>query len=125
MEDTEFPTRDGRTVCVRFDFDDSAKIYDAAGVQIGNLDFRAVDEDDSCVVLVTNIYLEGPNGTGAYRGQGIMGALIQEYVDAGYRLLVRDHDGHVREDGSHLTQDAPSFFAHLEERGLVHRYDGP
>jgi hypothetical protein len=125
MDDMGLQTRDGRTVCVKFDWDDQVEIFDANGAKIGNLDHRPVDEDDSAIVLITNIYLEGPNGTAAYKGQGVMGSVIRELVDAGYTLLVRHHDGIVREDGSHLTQDAPSFFNRLEDRGLVARYDGP
>jgi hypothetical protein len=54
-----------------------------------------------------------------------MTRVLELLRERGFTLLVRPVDGIVREDGSHLTQDAPTFFAAMQKRGLVSRYRGP
>jgi hypothetical protein len=125
MGPIEIKLRDRRRVFAHIDETGQVKLLDAQGAEIGHVSNRPIDEDDDNRLLITNIYLEGPDGSGAYKRQGIMACVLNILVEADYTLFVRSHDGIVRDDGSHLTQEAPSFFDEMEKRGLVRRYDGP
>jgi hypothetical protein len=73
------------------------------------------------VRLITHIFLEGDGGR--YQRAGVMERALVELQAYGYRMLCRPNDGICRDDGSHLTQDAPGFFAHMESKKLVGRYE--
>ncbi len=89
-------------------------------MKVGELTHREVDEDEPMVRLITHIFLEGEGGR--YQGAGVMKRALVELQAYGYRMLCRPDDGISRDDGSHLTQDAPRFFARMESRGLVGRF---
>lgn len=49
-----------------------------AGQEIGHLHTTIIEEaDGSELHLITNMYCDGPNGSGAYKCQGIMRACIR------------------------------------------------
>lgn len=46
--------------------------------------------------------------------------MIRLPVDYGYSVFARNNDGIQRDDGSHLTEDAPAFIEAMIKKGLVH-----
>jgi hypothetical protein len=59
---------------------------------------------------------------GQYLHQGI-GRQILKLVWERYRMpiIAEDDDGIQKDDGSHLTGDAPAFIARMREEGLIER----
>lgn len=114
------PTPHG-DVTLEFDDDEQVTILSPTGMKVGELTHREVDEDQPLVRLITHIFLEGDGGR--YQSAGVMERALVELQAYGYRMLCRPHDGICRDDGSHLTQDAPGFFAHMESKKLVGRYE--
>lgn len=109
-------------VSIEFDMDEQVTIRSPAGVEVGELLHRALDDDRPTVRLITHIYLEGEGGR--YRKAGVMQRALIELQAYGYHMLCRPHDGIRQFDESHLTQDAPAFFERMEAKGLVGRYWG-
>lgn len=114
------PTPHG-DVTLEFDLDEQVTILSPAGKKVGELIHREVDEDEPMARLITHIFLEGDGGR--YQGAGVMQRALVELQLYGYRMLCRPDDGIFREDGSRLTQDAPGFFARMEAKNLVGRYE--
>ena len=104
----------GRVIKIRID-DDSEIVYLENGEVIGNYeDFVFIeDEFDSSKYLLARMYVP-------ITGQGLGRATIEffsDYYDA--TIWARSNDGIVREDGSHLTEDAPGFVTKMIEEGLI------
>lgn len=55
-----------------------------------------------------------------YKRQGIGRAALKFHQDLfDPRIHAQSHDGLRRDDGSHLTQDAPGFVAAMREEGVI------
>ena len=56
-----------------------------------------------------------------YKRRGIGRAALELFHEfaGGVPLVARDHDGQRRNDGSHLTGDAPAFVAAMETVRLI------
>jgi hypothetical protein len=88
--------------------------------KIGNCDY---DQDESNNALITNIHLDGPNGSRRYVKKGLGEALIRRIKENhGLNPCFREDDGIRRDDGSHLTQDAPGFARAMIRKGLASWY---
>lgn len=119
--ETDFICRNGRRVIITLDEETiSARACEADGGQdIGeiHLALRA-DADDNDYYFLTWAFLDKQHG--AYCRQGIGARMLQLHRDEyGGPILARPHDGIVRDDGSHLTGNAPAFVAAMRERGLI------
>jgi len=117
-----FTTRDGRVVRIQIDdVDFSVEVtVVASGEEIGTLEFHEIEMDSRApsVLRFTSAFLEGPDGS--YRRQGIGRRclqLIREISDM--EIVAADDDGQRRDDGSHLTGDAPAFVTRMREEGLI------
>lgn len=104
----------GKIITIRIN-DDSEISYIENGIEIGKYeDFVFIeDEFDSSKYLLARMYVP-------IKGQGLGRATIEfftEYFDA--TIWARNNDGIEREDGSHLTEDAPSFVDKMIEEGLL------
>ncbi|HCH3991757.1 TPA: hypothetical protein NKV63_001718 [Vibrio parahaemolyticus] len=99
----------------------------------------AIDEDETSIVVFTknnekigNINLVEV-GTGyyitwmyldqlspKYKQKGIGQACLEFFIET-YNMPVfaAQDDGHVKQDGSHLTGDAPAFISRMREKGIV------
>lgn len=92
------------------------------GRLLGGLEFVLVEHDwpTPDVLLLVNAHLEEEQG---YTHCGIGSAIVEWVAKAyGYPLVVREHDGIRRDDGSHLTGNAPAFADAMVERKLMYRY---
>lgn len=126
-EAAEFETKTMGSVYIQ-DEGDELKVYTKSGAVIGNVSYDLREGADprggDDVYLITNIFLDGPAQDREYVGQGIgrecMRILSQDY---GYTVVASRDDGIRRDDGSHLTGDAPGFFQKMVSEGLVFWHD--
>ncbi len=87
---------------------------------IGSITFRhieGVDRHDEGHFVVTNLCLDGPNGSGYYTKQGIRLEIISSISIA---ITFHVDDGKRRDDGGHLTGDGPVFARKMVAKGLAH-----
>ncbi|WP_342051323.1 MULTISPECIES: hypothetical protein [unclassified Cupriavidus] len=92
------------------------------GHLLGGLEFSYIEGDppNGDVLLLVNAHLEKLPG---YTGCGIGTAIVEWVAEAyGCPLVVREHDGIVRNDGSHLTGSGPAFAEAMVARKLMYRY---
>lgn len=95
--------------------DDAEITYWNKNKQLGNNDdFVFVeDEFDLTRYLLARMYVPIKNcGLGRATIE-----FFKDYYDA--VIYARPNDGNERNDGSHLTEDAPSFVAHMIAEGLI------
>jgi hypothetical protein len=59
----------------------------------------------------------------AKKGCGLGRAALEMFIDiTGASVYARLNDGITRDDGSHLTGDAPSFVIHMQKEGLIEEF---
>ncbi|WP_063703605.1 hypothetical protein [Pseudoalteromonas gelatinilytica] len=82
--------------------------------RIGNIDLSEVDEG----FYIVWMYLDQLSNK--YKKKGI-GRACLEFFSESYQMPIyaAKNDGHPREDGSHLTGDAPGFISRMRSEGLV------
>ncbi|PVX27906.1 hypothetical protein [Sphingomonas pokkalii] len=91
---------------------------------IGSMTFRYIegaDRYDEDRFVVTNMYLDGPNGSGDYIRQGIGQEIISSMVTP---VTFHVDDGNRRDDGGHLTGDGPGFARKMVSKGLAYWEEG-
>ena len=116
-----FKCKNGKNVTLLYDDDDtSAQAFDANGKKIGEFHFSEKDEGYGHSYLkLTWAHLEDIPG---YVHQGIGRELIKLAKEAsGLAIVAEVHDGIRRDDGSHLTGDAPAFIYKMRREGLIAR----
>ena len=90
--------------------------------QVGQFCFRLIEGHGTDYHLITNMHLEGPNESKRFKRQGIGQRILEIAKENGLNVVARCHDGIVRDDGSHLTNNAPAFTDKMENLGLLGRY---
>jgi len=118
-----FTCSDGRIV--ELDWRDDEMVVWTTGSsreRIGSIVFDYIEGADERVsgdyCLVTNMHLEGPNGSRSFLGQGI-GTQIIKQVGEWTPIAFSPDDGRKRDDGSHLTGMGPDFARKMVKRGLA------
>ena len=117
-----FITKSGQTVVIDIDVDDYiATVTTQSGKPIGKIEFRLIggaSARDDDYLKITWAYLDQQNG--AYLNQGIGTECVRRMRDeTGLSICTAENDGHKKEDGSHLTGDAPAFVDGLRKQGLT------
>lgn len=103
----------GEVVEIRFQ-EDSVAVY-AGSEEVGRLSFRQIEEPGETYYHLTHAFIEGRGG--AYKRQGIGTEAIRLFRDCtGGPITFSEDDGIQREDGSHLTGDAPEFVNSLKKK---------
>jgi hypothetical protein len=121
MPSMTFTDKLNRVIDIKFDEDQLTCEAHDHGSLIGTFCFiEANPDEDSCLLLLTHCHLEEIAG---YTGCGIGEKMLRLPIDFGYSIFARQNDGITREDGSHLTEDAPAFISAMFGKGLV-RYMG-
>lgn len=91
-------------------------IEDINGNSVGEFEFKELDYGNGYKVM--RMY------TNQYSNTGLGSAALQYFLDIfGGPLYTSPNDGITRDDGSHLTEDAPSFVQHMIAKGLINGYD--
>lgn len=112
----------GRDIAITFDEDLLICEAHYGGELIGT--FRFIDacpDEGYCRLLLTHCHLEKlPN----FKQCGIGEQMLLLPIEFGYSIFARHHDGIRRDDGSHLTEDAPAFIAAMVNKGIVMYFGG-
>jgi len=88
---------------------------DEKGKKVGEFEFRELANGG---YKLTRMYNE------VYKGEGLGRAALEFFKEASRsKLYVSPNDGQTRDDGSHLTEDAPGFAAKMIKEGLFDGYD--
>jgi hypothetical protein len=118
-----FQCKDGRTV--ELDWQDDEMVVWTTGAQrekIGSITFLfregLMPDGSDAHYLVTNMHLEGPNGSRAYLHQGIGRAIIRDVSEL-TPIVFSPDDGQRHDDGSHLTDMGPEFAHRMVQEGLA------
>lgn len=110
----DYRISNGETITIKIS-DDAEITYWNNSNQIGNDEDFVFIEDEFTLnrYLLARMYVPIKNS-------GLGRATVEyfkEYYEAD--IYVRPNDGIEREDGSHLTEDAPSFVFHMIKEGLI------
>lgn len=121
MQET-FTDKRGRSIQINFDEDNLTCVATHNSVLLGTFRFDEADPDaDSSLLLLTHCHIEEVDG---YKRCGIGEQMIRLPVEYGYSVFARNNDGIQRDDGSHLTEDAPAFIDAMIKKGLVNFVGG-
>lgn len=126
MSDWIFTTKNKGDVQIEWTDDDEAIVWTVATPPklIGSITFRHIegaDRHDDDHYLVTNMYLDGPNGSGDYKWQGIGQEIISNMC---VPVTFHVDDGNRRDDGGHLTGDGRGFAGKMVAKGFAHWEEG-
>lgn len=114
-----FTTKNKGDVEIEWTDDDVmiARTTGFAAEKIGSITFKHIegpDDRDEGHYLVTDMYLDGPRGSGLYSRQGIGREMI---FQAPLPVTFHRDDGIRRDDGGHLTGDGPAFAKKMVQQG--------
>ena len=91
-------------------------INNLQGKQIGEFEFKELDYNEG--YKLRRMY------TNELKQTGIGSAVLEYFREVvGTPIYVSQHDGVERADGSHLTEDAPSFVNHMIAVGLIDGFE--
>jgi hypothetical protein len=111
----------GKIITLKIDEElEEVTFWDVNNNQLGNdRDFLFIeDEDRENRFLLGRMYVPiKNNGLGRAAVE-----FFKEYTDS--EIYARENDGITRDDGSHLTEDAPGFVHKLQEEGLIEKFKG-
>lgn len=119
METFKFTCRNGTIVDIEIDdFSYMIEVFAPGRKKIGGMDFRHIQDEHNEVLLLSWAYLDEAGS--AFVGQGIGRQCLKRMIEvSGMPITARDHDGMRREDGSHLTGDAPAFVERMRKEGWI------
>ncbi|MCW5692358.1 MAG: hypothetical protein KIT48_08340 [Pseudolabrys sp.] len=119
-----FQCRNGKTVALFFDEEDTLAVAtDNAGNKIG--EFRFAEKEDGLSHTYLKLVWAHLEDIQGYIRQGIGRELIKLAKEAtGLTIDAEINDGIRKEDGSHLTGDAPAFIFQMRKEGLIARATG-
>lgn len=109
-----YRTNDRRIITLKFE-DESQITFWEDDKQLGHNDDFFFLEDDFLPkrYLLARMYVPIPQ-------MGLGRAAVQFFIEmTGATVYTRPHGGIVRDDGSHLTEDAPGFVAKMIKEGLI------
>jgi hypothetical protein len=117
----QFKMRDGRIVQIDIDDDYTVTVSTVPeGKEVGRMEFQEIESPEpspNCLRL-TWAYLNKLDKS--YLRQGIGGEVLRLVQDvSGLGIIASDDDGRTKQDGSHLTGDAPAFVRRMREKGLI------
>lgn len=115
-----FTTKDGRTVLIAIDdFGEEILVTDAQGKEIGSIELSLIESDHSDHYRIVSMFLDKDGG--GYLRQGIGRESLKQHIAIfNTSIIAADDDGIRKNDGSHLTGDAPGFINQMREEGLVY-----
>jgi len=114
----KYKIKNGKIVILKIEDDfDEVTFWDEQNIQLGNdRDFLFIeDEYNENRYLLARMYVPIiQNGLGRAAIE-----FFTEHTDA--VVYAREHDGNTRDDGSHLTGDAPMFVGKMQKEGLIEK----
>ena len=123
MQET-FRLGDNRSVVITVnEFDYAVTVTDAEDDSklVGDMEFRLIEGHGHGFpdeLRLTRAYLDKSGS--AYKRQGIGRRCLQLVREASeLEITAAEDDGQRKDDGSHLTGDAPGFVARMRDEGLI------
>lgn len=115
----QFRIADGRTVIITVsDYGDIIEVSTPEGMLVGKIELSLLDPGNEEAYLLVWMYMDRLDTS--YKRQGIGRAALQFHKECfDTAIVARDHDGHTRDDGAHLTGDAPSFVQAMMKEGII------
>ncbi len=113
----DYQLDNGRLITLKFDdFSNAVTFYDSVTGDELDGEFEFHDEhENGTEFLLKRMY--APTGL---KNKGLGKAAIELFIaNMGASVYTRPDDGQPREDGSHLTEDAPFFVSKMKENGLI------
>ena len=112
-------TKDGRGITIEIDdFGEEISVTDAAGDEVGSIELELIDCEHDEYYKITWMYLDKQGES--YLRQGIGRKALLFHIECfAMPLEASDNDGTVKNDGSHLTGDAPSFVSRMRAEGII------
>lgn len=117
MCSSTFTTKDDRKVIISID-DSGEKITvtDQNGLKVGEIELQ--ESDGGAYYHIIRMHLDDQKGS--YRHQGIGRQALKFHKEIFQApLTTSNNDGIRKDDGSHLTGDAPEFIAKMRAEGIV------
>ncbi|PTN37582.1 hypothetical protein [Desulfonatronum sp. SC1] len=117
----EYRLNDGRLVTIDVSDDSELVVKDHKNNEIGKMNFSYRDEDfpgGSSYYHITWMYLDLKDSSYLHKGIG-REALTHFKEVYGLPIKASDNDGLKKDDGSHLTGDAPTFVEKMRNEGLI------
>lgn len=113
----DYQIQDGRIITLKYDDIEDTITFSENGESIGD-EFSFVDEhENGDRYLLARMYSPIPQS-------GLGRAALEFFIEMTDAIIyARQHDGIVRDDGSHLTGDAPIFVGKMQEAGLIENWD--
>jgi hypothetical protein len=93
-------------------------VYDSDRQEIGALNCKEIDDERHSYLKLVWAFLDKSGNGFTRRGIGRQCLLIvkERY---GLPIVAEENNGIKKDDGSHLTGDAPAFIARMREEGLI------
>lgn len=119
----DFTTKNNLVVSITIDDDgEEICVKDKSGSEIGKIRFSREEYDDDYShherYKIVWMYLDKQEGT--YLHQGIGRECLKFHKSIFQSPITSsDNDGVRRDDGSHLTGNAPAFVARMKEEGII------
>jgi hypothetical protein len=125
VEEAAYRCKDGREIRIYIDDESDFRttVRDGDGREIGRFAFDWIDDLNGDYLKLRWAHLDLIDSS--YLRQGIGREClkrVKEFSDLA--IVAEDHDGVQREDGSHLTNDAPGFVARMRHEHLIAGSDG-
>lgn len=117
-EDTFRIYRNSKGQLFKFILEDEFEllIEDMDGNSIGEFEFKELDYGNGYKVM--RMY------TNEHKNTGLGSAALVYFLEMyGGPLYTSPNDGIPKDDGSHLTEDAPFFVQHMIAKGVIDGYD--
>lgn len=119
MEKFKFKCKNGTVVDIEVDdFSYEVEVYGPNRMKLGGMRFHHVQDYNDDALKLTWAYLDeaGPS----YLRQGIGRECLRRMHEVSCMpLFSENHDGIIRDDGSHLTGDAPAFVDKMRDEKLI------
>lgn len=119
-----FEFEGGRTVTIGIEDATMVRVINEEGQEVGRFEFTEIEAEPELGLAASYklvwAYLDLIDDT--YKGKGIGREILKRWKTyTGEVPWTESNDGHRREDGGHLTGDAPGFVARMRNAGLIAR----
>lgn len=117
----EYKLSDGRTIIIDVSDDHEIIIKNSQKNMIGKIALSHRDDDvpgSSAYCHITWMYMDLVDGSYKHRG---IGREALSFFSEVYGLPIRasENNGFTKQDGSHLTADAPTFVQKMRDEGII------
>ena len=117
----KYQLEDGRCITIDVSDDSRIKITDKQNTEIGAIELSYVDYElpgTSSSYKITWMYLDLKDNSYTKKGIGRQALIFFQEI-YGMPITASENDGLKKDDGSHLTQNAPYFVEKMRDEGTI------